>query len=213
MTKTTTTVLCLLGLFAGQSAFARQGAKGLYVAREQRPEALGARNNILLRGRDGKPTVVSDTSVFHTGESIWLQLEVRRRSFVYVVNATHTSEGRTEAHLVFHETVNAGVSRRVPSGEPMTFDNVTGVEELVVVLSDQRLTGLENLFDSNGRLRLDPNKRYPEELDGLLAQYRQNTDVEAPSDGSKGLSVEPNRYAMARTDGKPIVVSVALRHV
>jgi hypothetical protein len=89
--------------------------RGLYMDRAKNPDAAGARYHILLEGKDGNKTEVPPTHNFKTGDRFWLQLEVRKPVYVYVLNRTVTAAGKG---LVMDRPGNPGSGGAKPPSGP-----------------------------------------------------------------------------------------------
>jgi hypothetical protein len=218
-----------------------EGVKGIYIDRGAQPARVGSKFHILREGPDHKRSKVAVTTEFHSGDRIWLDLEVRTATYVYVINRTLAGSSdkgieivrdedrqvervsqTDQPSLVFAQRIEPGKSRVVPS-EPaaMKFDNTAGIEKLYVILSETEIPELTAGFDQAGQMRQnkankngknDTNASALQSLDTKLAKWKKNADVAIPQQGTKAIVLDNNGYAVERNHGEPMMIELTLRH-
>jgi hypothetical protein len=209
----------------------RSTVKGIYLDRDHHPTENGMRFDILLEHAAGGRAEAPVTQEFHSGDRIWLRMDVRNQVYVYVMNRTLSGgekgiiivrdDDRQRLppaaelpRLVFGpEKALAGKSRRIPERKAMIFDQHPGIEKLYVVLSPQPL-GIENMFDASGRLlSTGANRETVNDLNEKLATWSANADTALPEkDPAKGIVLDNYSYCVGRTPNAPLMVEITLRH-
>ncbi len=202
------------------------GVRGLYLSTDH-PTILGMRFDIVWEGADGFRNEVPVSHNFHSGERFWLQMDVRTRSWVYVVNRTISGDekgiilireaDRTKRpaaserpRLVLGaQALVPGAKRLFPdTGKALAFDDQTGTETLYVILSDHPL-GLEHLFDHSGLA----HEAHLGELDDKLLSWSRNATVAVPVEGAKGFALtDTNAYCVQKRPNEPVMIEITLRH-
>jgi Domain of unknown function (DUF4384) len=216
-----------------------ESAKNIYYAgqdeskpnpagqRRRRPGRIGAMVKTELQ-RDGKASFVAPSSTFRSGDRLRLHIEVNRPGYLTVLN----QGTRGDLQLLYPKSVRDANAPITPtrdftipatSGRWLMFDQVTGQERLIVVLSAQPIPDvLRALGAAESGGDVPPPSQKQEIVDSLNSKsFRDQieastskdlTEVEdAPAaDGQPAVfAVSSNANAALR---KPIVYRLTLRH-
>jgi hypothetical protein len=205
--------------------------KGLYLDRAHNAGANGMRFDIELERPDGRRVEVPVTYEFHSGDRIWLRMDVRNHAYVYVLNRTLNGDDKGIAtlrdedqrrppspaelpRLVFGpEKLNRGTARLAPKTGALRFDNNPGIEKLYVILSPKPLQ-LDVTFDPEGRVLSDDSHRDAvENLDRRMAEWASNADVAVPDkNGAKGLDHDNYGYCVERRPNEVLMLELTVNH-
>jgi hypothetical protein len=199
-------------LLAGET----ERVKGIWNDVARYPATIGLKFHVLIERPDGSREQAPANEEFHSGDRLWLQMEARTPSVVYVLNNTQTGDGplSTIEHLVFgpeHVMSNRLVTvPRLPKA--MRLDNVVGIEKLLIVVAQMPRRELEAAFDENGLLRTGRAGDGTNSLSNLLRSWEANADCAFPAAGAKGAFLDPDGYSVGHKDNIPIVVRIELAH-
>jgi hypothetical protein len=216
------------GLAADESL---RAVKGLYLDREHHPALNGMRFDIELERPEGGSVEVPVTYEFHSGQRIWLRMDMRNTAYVYVLNRTLNNGDKGIAairdediqrppvaadapRLVFGpEKISRGAARRAPKSSALRFDLNPGIEKLYVILSPKPLH-LESLFGPEGRMLVDDGHRDSlRNLDNDLSTWAGNSEYAAPDkEGAKGIAQDNYGYCVERRPNEALMFEITLAH-
>jgi hypothetical protein len=194
---------------------------------------LGVKFNVKLQ-RDGKEKLVRSDYDFQDDDHMKFQFQVNRESYVYVLHRTMNGDPSrlkgidieapapgpeaTSYQMLFPNRLTGRNNKMAPNrvytvpGEAdFRMDDKPGVEKLYLVVSPKPLDITKYFNVQDGKIqrggkrddsRDDVESQLSKELKGLTG----NTD----SAMAKGIEIDS--YAVARDNGKPVVVQVNLQH-
>lgn len=185
--------------------------------------------SIRLLSPDGSSTIVPPTRAFWDGDRFQLQFALNQESYVYLLNRTALGDPQstpkgvnvaddlrvklTTFRLLF-PTNQAGTENKIAAhslqaipkkgNPPFIMDKESGEEQLFLIVSAKPLA-IDKYFEpQDGTLRPEWNDE--RNLIETLRSLESNTEVSA----SKGIGVDSS--GTARSQQKPILVSVNLKH-
>lgn len=145
---------------------------------------LGLRYTLLKRVGDHS-TEVSPSTVFHSGDSIQLGVEVTEPGYLYVV--TRGSSGTWQVLFpspkIEHgdNRVRGGSTYTLPEGHVFSFDEKPGTEKLFLIFSRQPEPQIDNLIyslqDGKATPASTPEKTPPKSIPMLTASLRPIDDA------------------------------------
>lgn len=212
-------------LFVGLDGSTTQLAAALRTpgpAKPMKPKVLGIQTTIYQLFDDGGTKAVSPNTVFAAGNRIRLGFNANRAGFLYIVNVGTSGQVRTifPSSVADNNQVQPGLVYQVPqqTGKSIKFDNTPGVETLLIVLSETKLSK----FEYGGQLLTlnEPNasgSRSPAENNSQrmavasLDAGATAKDLFVEDDGVfQTVVFKPNSEPASKN--KPLVTSIRLVH-
>jgi len=173
-------------------------------------------------GGDGQNSIVQEDTIFHSGDRIWVKFATNLDGYAYIINKG--SSGKVS--LLFpgpagaENGVKANEEVIVPSiGYPFVLDNQTGSEQVVVVISPNRVPELETIASQTrgGGDGFELSKDLAEEW--VKVSEERAVDILKEEQQRSGLFIQRESDGTYATDhtsigsfAKPMKVVITLEH-
>ena len=174
---------------------------------ETQTQAIGVKTTILLT-RDGKTSTVLPSHEFKSGDSLKLVFTPSIDGYVYWM-----SKGTSGNYTVLFPSAKAGTDNKVVRNEEYTipaqgsfrFDDKVGKEELLCILSEQRLPDFEKALENGSK---DVDSKQVASVEQKNTEQRKTRDLVFEDDNSGDV----NTQKQVAPKGEPFVAHYVLTH-
>ncbi len=176
---------------------------------EDATQTLAIKSTILLT-RDGKTSTVVPSHEFQSGDKIKLVFTPNADGFVYWM-----AKGSSGQYAVLFPSKKAGEDNTVKRNQEYTvpvkgtfkFDNKAGKEELLCILSPNRLEDIEKVIEANASMEAIATSLQVS-TDGDDAEKRTTRDLVFDDEDSGDV----NTKSQTAPKGQPLVTNFVLTH-